>query len=467
MANSSSGTKTYPLYLTLSPDPLQAVALLAPYNGVNGLGGILSFVWANNPWAYSYELEVAQNPTFNPIEFSVQGQTSNSYTMTNFLNDGMVYYWRVRVDSSDCGSAAWSNTWSFQTMQIVCNTYTSTDVPISIDPVALDTIYSSIVVNDNYLISDINVPTLQGVHTYVEDLRFTLSSPNGTSVKLFGGICGSDDDFDIAFDDASANLNNTIPCPPISGLSYQSDDLLAAFNGEISSGSWVLEVRDVYAQDGGSLQDWAIEICGPQLTPNTPTINTAALSVNKGQSEVFESNYLNTSCDTASGVAIYTLVSLPFNGSLFLNGTVLIVGDTFLQTNIDSLEISYVHNDSQALLDYFEFTVLCPDGGYLGGQIFQINIQNPQNINRYSPGNPLKLFPNPNTGSFTIIIPEKLQSPYRISLINVLGQQFYTQTINQRKTQLDLNDLPSGIYSCEVRTAQDALLSQKVLILRQ
>jgi hypothetical protein len=118
-------------------------------------------------------------------------------------------------------------------------------------------------------------------------------------------------------------------------------------------------------------------------------------------------------------------------------------------------------------LDYFEFTVLCSDGGYLGGQIFQINIQNPTNVSSYRSENPFKLYPNPNTGSFTIIVPEQWKSPYRISLINVLGQQFYTQTINQRKTQLDLYDLPSGIYSCEVRTAQDALLSQKVLILRQ
>jgi subtilisin-like proprotein convertase family protein len=467
LANSSSGTKTYPLYLTLSPAPLQAVALLAPYNGLNGLGGLLSFVWANNPWAYSYELEVAQNPNFNLIEFSVQGHPTNSFTMPNLLNDGTVYYWRVRVDSSDCGSADWSNIWSFQTMQILCNTYSSMDLPISIDPATLDTIYSSIVVNDNFVVSDINVIDLEGIHTYVDDLRFTLFSPNGTSVKLFGGICGNNDDFDIGFDDASANPHNTIPCPPTSGLSYQPEDLLALFYGEISSGSWVLEVRDVYAQDGGSLQGWELEICGPQLTPNALSVNSSVLSVNKGLTGVLDFNYLNTQCDTGVGVAIYTIVSLPSNGTLLFNGIFLGVGDTFSQTNIDSLEITYQHDNSQSLTDYFEYTMLCPDGGFLGSQIFQINILNPLNISRYLSESQLKLFPNPNMGSFTILIPERLQSPYRISLVNVLGQQFYSQKLSKRKTQVDVNDLPPGIYIFEVRGAKDVLLSEKVIIMNK
>ncbi|MDC0230880.1 M12 family metallo-peptidase [Aureispira] len=467
LANSSSGSKSYPLYLKLTPDPLQAVALLGPNNGANGIGGLISFVWSTNPWAYSYELEIAKNPSFIPVEFSIQGHTTNNFTMTNLLNDGTVYYWRIRIDSSDCGSSAWSNIWSFQTMQIACNTYASTDLPISIDDVTLDTIYSTISVNDNFVISDINVTALEGVHTYVGDLMFKLASPNGTSIDLMWLLCGGHDDFDITFDDASSNPYNTIPCPPTSGLSYQPVNSLSSFNGEISSGSWVLEVRDVYAADGGALQDWELEICGPQLTPNAPSINTSVLSITKGQNGVLDFNYLNTQCDTGTGLPIYTIVSLPYNGTLLFNGIALMVGDTFSQANIDSLYISYQHDNSQTLLDYFEYTVVCPDGGYLGSQIFQINIQNPLNSTTYHSEEQLKIFPNPNTGSFTISIPERLKSPYRISLLNVLGQQFFGQKATKRKTQINLNDLPTGIYICEVRSAEDKLISEKVLILHQ
>lgn len=467
LANSSSGTKTYPLYLTLVPSPLQPVALLAPWNGLSGNGGLASFVWSNHPWAYSYELEVARTPSFNPIEFSIQGHTTNSYTMSNLLDDGTVYFWRVRIDSSSCGSSIWSNIWSFQTMGIACNTYSSTDLPITIDPLSLDTIYSTIAVNDNFIVSDVNVTTVEGTHTYVGDLRFTLLSPNGTSVQLFGGICGGDDDFDLAFDDASLNLNNTIPCPPTSGLQYQSEDALSLFNGQLSSGSWVLEVRDVYAQDGGVLQDWELEICGPQLTPNALSINTSILSVNQGQNGVLGFNHLNTQCDTGVGVPTYTIVALPSNGTLLFNGIALVVGDTFSQTNIDSLNISYQHDNSQTLLDYFEYTVICPNGGYLGSQVFQINIQNLLNNTRYVSESQLKVFPNPNTGSFTILIPEEMQSPYKVALMNALGQQLFVKELTNRKTQVNLTDLPSGIYICEVRSAKNKLVSEKVLIMRK
>lgn len=95
--------------------------------------------------------------------------------------------------------------------------------------------------------SIINIPddlTVFGTSTYVNithtfsgDLTLTLTSPSGTSTVLRSQSGGATDDIDA---------------------SYASD----AFNGEVATGDWTLNVLDSFDGDDGTLNNWAITITG-------------------------------------------------------------------------------------------------------------------------------------------------------------------------------------------------------------
>ena len=127
------------------------------------------------------------------------------------------------------------------------------------------TVTSTITVPATGTISDLNVVQLQGNHTYISDLIFTLTSPTGTNVILIDNICTTQNDFDIALDDESAQAYGTIPCPPVGGGLYQPNQVLSAFDGENPNGTWTLTIEDAFNLDGGALTGWAIEICTTPL----------------------------------------------------------------------------------------------------------------------------------------------------------------------------------------------------------
>ncbi len=80
-------------------------------------------------------------------------------------------------------------------------------------------------------------------HTYKGDLEVSLIAPDGTTVLLHNRTGGSTDNINTEFPDL------TIPA--------QS---LAAFTGKAISGAWKLKVRDLAAQDTGTLNSWTLSL---------------------------------------------------------------------------------------------------------------------------------------------------------------------------------------------------------------
>jgi subtilisin-like proprotein convertase family protein len=156
-----------------------------------------------------------------------------------------------------CGSSAYSTPFSFTTNS--CNALSSVNVPVTISATGTPTITSTLTVSATGAITDINVIGLNGTHSYMSDLTFTLKSPTGTSVVLFSGICTSQNDFNLSLDDAAPA--GAIPCPPTTGGTYQSQAALSAFNGQLAIGIWTLTVVDDANFDGGSLDGWGLSIC--------------------------------------------------------------------------------------------------------------------------------------------------------------------------------------------------------------
>jgi hypothetical protein len=92
-----------------------------------------------------------------------------------------------------------------------------------------------------------------------------LISPAGTAVQLVARPCTNValNDINATFDDAGVPLacaNN----PAISGT-VKPTQVLSAFNGQNSLGTWTLRVLDSANQDGGSIVGWSLNPCGIQV----------------------------------------------------------------------------------------------------------------------------------------------------------------------------------------------------------
>ena len=207
--------------------------------------------------ASTYEIEVATDLNFTDIVIANPIVDSETFTSNSFLDSETTYFWRIRGNNL-CGTGNWSTTQSFTTANIVCSSNTAMDLPIVIDDGPANTISSTIEIAAGGTISDLNVIDLEGTHTWMSDLTFTLESPEGTSVILISTSCGDDDNFNINFDDQGTG---TIPCPFTDGGTYPPLNALGAFNGENPQGTWTLIVADDASGDGGSLDNWGLEIC--------------------------------------------------------------------------------------------------------------------------------------------------------------------------------------------------------------
>ena len=128
----------------------------------------------------------------------------------------------------------------------------------------------NIAVAANVVISDINVGVNLN-HTRRSDVRVTLTSPAGTTVVLISGgglgaptIASPDDydNYDIMLDDTAVgsiydNSNDSVgfpyydrqTAPP--GTSARPYELLSAFKGQNSAGTWVLRICDTSAGQTG------------------------------------------------------------------------------------------------------------------------------------------------------------------------------------------------------------------------
>ncbi|MEY4603055.1 MAG: hypothetical protein RIT43_347 [Bacteroidota bacterium] len=299
--NSTSGIKTSTVTLTIldgTPDP---VTLTAPANGATNVAVPTVFTWSAYPEpGATYDIEIATNSGFTTIVAQASALVSPTYTAPS-LATNTTYYWRVRVNST-CGSSAYTVPFSFTTTG--CVIYAgSTGLPAAIPNQG--TVTRTITVPLGGTINDVNVLNLVGTHTRMGDLSFTLTSPQGTVVSLMANVCGTNDNFDLEFDDAAATA--VIPCPPTTGLSYQPVGNLADFNGQNSAGTWTLTITDNQNTQGGTLSSWSLEICvDPPVVCNDPTLPVLSITpstVCEGQTATLS---INGSLNDATNWSIYT-----------------------------------------------------------------------------------------------------------------------------------------------------------------
>lgn len=181
------------------------------------------------------------------------GTTTVTWTITDDDNNSSTCSFDVTVEdteapSIDCAIIGGGNA-----------TVASSNVPLPI--IDAGSMTSTLTVPFGGSVTDVNVLNLQGTHTWVSDVEIALTSPQGTTVTLLNNSCGSNDNFDLNFDDAGA-AHGTISCgtPMGAGGTYQPFAALSAFNGEDPSGVWTLTVYDQVGADVGTLTAWSLQV---------------------------------------------------------------------------------------------------------------------------------------------------------------------------------------------------------------
>ncbi|MEL6656386.1 MAG: reprolysin-like metallopeptidase [Bacteroidota bacterium] len=462
-ANGGGIVKNFPLTLKVREEMPNAVSLLSPFNGTTNVSEDAVFNWNATPFASTYTVEVSDSPTFDNLIYSESDITETTFDPDPDLIPNSIYFWRARVANSTCGAGDWSNTFSFQTVRSQCVQYSNEGATVAITSAGTPTVYSEIEVTQDYQITDLDVLNLEGVHTWVGDLRMTLISPVNDSTLLFGNICGDNDDFSLNFDDDATETE--IPCPPTTGETYQPVEALSVFNGSSPLGIWRLKIEDTANQDGGEVQNWNLHICGPTIDDQPATVDITPDSVNFGAVLVIDSdNLLGTCSDGASGAA-YQITSLPAYGNLFLNGIPLSIGSTFTQGDIDNMALSYEHEGGAELPDQFGFILTCSNGSYIGGLVYNITVLNPVTTDDVNEGLHWRLFPNPTNSTLTIELGEMESAVTKIQLIDVLGRVVFQQKVERRaRQQFDLQQLTAGIYTCQLLSGNERVVGTKKLV---
>ncbi|MGK4569127.1 zinc-dependent metalloprotease [Flavobacterium sp. 3HN19-14] len=297
-AVSGSITKNSTVYLNLLSSVFAAVSLNAPVNSAQGVGTTTSLQWSADANASSYSIEVATDVSFSDVVVSATS-TTNSYLLSG-LSEATSYFWHIKPKNEAC-EGNFSAASQFITGITNCQDYAATDIPVVIPSDDVATVSSSLVVNNPYPIQKLSV-TLNLSHTWVTDLTVKLYSPSGTAISLFSQQCGDADDVAATFIDGGAQLSCS-GTPVISGI-IAPQSPLSALIGETSNGTWKLEVFDEFAEDGGSINSWSLNICNmvPALSipENSPEIDFALFpNPNNGSFTLEVKDAANTGYETA------------------------------------------------------------------------------------------------------------------------------------------------------------------------
>ena len=249
------------LFATIYPNSISSPELISPVNGATEVNPEVVLNWQLQDVATFYTVEIATDQAFTSIIYTFDNAVNSSTLEVNgVLETETEYFWRV-TPNNPCTVGQVSEQYSFTTSDINCVSFSANDLPVNIPGNEATEVSSVMNIQSAGTIIDVNVTNIDITHTWVEDIQLTLISPSGEFVSLLNSTCSQEDDINLSFDDQADNEYNSWPCPPIDGLTYQPLEPLSVLNGSNPQGDWTLVVTDVFAEDGGELLNWNLDIC--------------------------------------------------------------------------------------------------------------------------------------------------------------------------------------------------------------
>ncbi|MBU0508575.1 carboxypeptidase regulatory-like domain-containing protein [bacterium] len=195
-------------------------------------------------------------------DFAFPSVATGTYSMTAFLHGYMEgHATNVVVTTGGQTTVPFSLRWTG------VHSYTASgNWPIA----DLDTTTVQLQVNESWIINDLDV-FVSLTHSYVADLRISVTGPGGQTVLLTNQNGGSGEDYEMTTFDDEALIPVRFGQPPFNG-SFIPEEPLSAFNGLDVQGAWTLTLEDLAGGDDGVLLEWGILITPAldALDPGTP-----------------------------------------------------------------------------------------------------------------------------------------------------------------------------------------------------
>jgi subtilisin-like proprotein convertase family protein/photosystem II stability/assembly factor-like uncharacterized protein len=423
----------------------------------------LDFTWNEIDEATSYTIEISSNAGFSSL-VETANVTSNLYTLTSILSPGTVYYWRVRA-VNNCVTGNFSEIQKFQT-QTYCNIFSNSTAVLIPDGLGagVDGNPATSVINipSTITISDINI-TIDITHTYRADLKISLISPNATEVILFENECDAEDNIHIIFDDDASNIIN---CESLIQETVLPSSTLTMFNTENAFGDWTLKVIDNYNGDFGTINSWAIEICENKTVTNSVLVNNPITVGTNNTYFIAKTDVEASSAGSTASEQLFMLTQLPTVGTLKLNGTPLLLGETFTQNDIDLGKISYSNTSFTTTSDSFKVDITNNTSGFLPNQEINITIDAALNLSdnllsKYG----INIYPTISNGYFSITSKTAIGKT-TIELYNLVGQKVFIDVLDffyGNSTQVNANRLAPGVYILKLN-AENIQGTKKIVI---
>lgn len=461
--NSDSVSIDRSVQLNVTNGTLDGLVLTAPVDGAMDQEINVGLSWEILPSATGYFIEIATNPAFGTavVETATFASNINTYRPQNLLFN-TVYYWRLAADNR-CGRGDFSEVFAFQTTGENCITYVSEEVPLFISDNDEGTYIATITIPDDLAISAVTT-SMEIAHTWVGDLDALLQSPQGLAISLFDqpGIDNSDfgcgeDNLLLTFDDAAQNDAAVLAgtCDDQGGYAingtFQPVDPLSNYANSSSLGVWSLIITDHFDQDGGQLESWSLDICLAVSPPIIPTLVNNVFLMEAGTTEIVPNSHLLANLPGEDATAVtFTLLSLPTEGTLMLDGAPVSIGAIFTQADIDNGLLVYTNTNVDATQDNFRFSVTTVDGGWIPNETFTIQFgmstlvgaayvsetvvcagdANGQvTVNATGPNTPFTFSLDGGTFQMSNIFGELSAGTYQLTVMDALGNIVTTNTV--------------------------------------
>ncbi len=263
---STTETETRYKSLRVFNATFQPITLQSPTNSQNGLSTSTNLLWNSQTNAQLYRVQVSISPNFTT--FVIDDLVAATEYYVSGLSQASRYYWRV-IPSNDCGAGLATNAaiYSFDTGTLSCDqTFTATDFSNNfIDTVPNSEASVPLTITGGYTIGDINV-NMAIKHTWIGDVKVTLEGPASIGSPVFTLLdipCGANENINCTMDD-DGDVPACAGIPAVTG-SIKPVTPLSTLNTLPADGVWVLKVFDFNNEDGGTIDNFSINLCRVQV----------------------------------------------------------------------------------------------------------------------------------------------------------------------------------------------------------
>ncbi len=252
----------------------------APYNlsvlNISNISADLN--WVENGNATLWNIEWGTEGFTQGSGTYIYGNTSTQYSLSG-LNEATEYEFYVQTDCGSGDLSLWTGPLSFSTTLAPINNPSDCGLNIPIpDNGCINVAIDINSLTETQLGTDIILKEVRFIaaHTYVQDIKATLTSPNGVTVVLTSQAGGGDDNYGIidgtctqytSFDMNGADGPISAGTAPFVGSFIPIGDFNYFNDDSNPNGYWTLQLCDNFTQDEGTLE--YIELVFEDFVANT------------------------------------------------------------------------------------------------------------------------------------------------------------------------------------------------------